>query len=72
VGVGFDTLGAGKKLVILGPNKNKVQKIIIPDSREGWVQSVATLIDSYFDSQPDPVLFFFLFLFLFLFLFSDF
>lgn len=48
VGVGFDTKGAGK-MSVLGPNKKRQKEIyIIPDTREGWVNSVEFLIDSYF------------------------
>ncbi|MBX7076953.1 MAG: hypothetical protein K1X33_06520 [Methanobacteriaceae archaeon] len=45
VGVGFDILGANK-VVIKAPNKEK-KVFIIPDSREGWVESIKLLIDSY-------------------------
>lgn len=39
VGVGFDTKGAGM-YKIYKPNEDKKQKYIIPDSREGWVESL--------------------------------
>ncbi len=44
VGVGFDTLGAGK-VIIKQPTNHKNH--IISDSREGWVESVKLLISSY-------------------------
>jgi hypothetical protein len=48
VGVGFDVKGAGQFL-IKGPNTNrKVEGYDIPDTREGWVESVRLLIESYF------------------------
>lgn len=48
VGVGFDTKGAGS-IIIKGPNENRKTEIYeIPDSREGWVESVRLLIESYF------------------------
>jgi hypothetical protein len=48
VGVGFDTKGAGT-VIIKGPNTSKpTQTFVIPDSREGWVESVKLLLDSYF------------------------
>jgi hypothetical protein len=48
VGVGFDTLGAGT-IHIKGPNENRKQEIfVIPDSREGWVESLRLLLESYF------------------------
>lgn len=45
VGVGFDTKGAGK-IAVDEPRKHKC-KYTIPDSREGWVDSVRQLIWSY-------------------------
>ena len=48
VGIGFDTKGAGK-IKIKGPDpKRGKERYQIPDSREGWVESVGRLIDSYF------------------------
>jgi len=47
VGVGFDTKGANS-LMIKGPNESrKVEQITIPDTREGWVESLRALLDSY-------------------------
>lgn len=52
VGVGFDTKGA-EQIIIKGPNNRKEDVYVIPDSREGWVESVKLLLDSYFlNSQP--------------------
>ena len=45
VGVGFDTRGAGKA-TIKAPTKEEVT-IEIPDTREGWVESVRVLMNSY-------------------------
>ena len=50
VGVGFDDKGADKDFTIYKPSSNNVE-IVIEDSREGWVQSVASLINSYL--RPD-------------------
>lgn len=47
VGVGFDTKGAGK-IIIKEPKKNKEETFVIPDSREGWVESLSLIIDAYF------------------------
>ena len=48
VGVGFDTKGAGQ-LDVKGPNNNRaIETFIIPDTREGWIESVKLLIESYF------------------------
>lgn len=53
VGVGFDANGAGS-VVIKGINKNRpVEKYIIPDSREGWVESVRLILEAYFHGTGD-------------------
>lgn len=46
VGVGFDVLGAGK-LTIHEPGE-KIETFVVPDTREGWVESVHLLLESYF------------------------
>ena len=46
VGVGFDVLGAGK-LTIHAPDE-RTETFVIPDTREGWVDSVHLLLTSYF------------------------
>lgn len=51
VGVGFDDKGADKDFVIYAPKTEVVTTIIVPDTREGWVDSVTTLINSYL--RPD-------------------
>jgi len=45
VGIGFDTKGAGR--VTIKKPKDKVEFYEIPDSREGWVESVYLRINSY-------------------------
>jgi adenosylcobalamin-dependent ribonucleoside-triphosphate reductase len=48
VGVGFDTKGAGE-IMIKGVNRDKSKEIYqIPDTREGWVESLRLLLESYF------------------------
>ena len=49
VGVGFDDKGADKDFTIYAPTEGDVY--VIPDTREGWVESVAALINSYL--RPD-------------------
>lgn len=49
VGVGFDDKGADKDFVIYKPKEEKTY--VIPDTREGWVESVAMQINSYL--KPD-------------------
>lgn len=52
VGVGFDTKGAGAKLKGPATYLGK-RKFTVPDSREGWVESLRVLIESYLKgSQP--------------------
>ena len=53
VGVGFDTKGA-EKILVKGPTtKRAPETFVIPDTREGWVESVGALIDSYFHGSSD-------------------
>jgi adenosylcobalamin-dependent ribonucleoside-triphosphate reductase len=50
VGVGFDDKGADKDFTIYEPQPD-TEPITIPDTREGWVESVATLINAFL--KPD-------------------
>jgi len=50
VGVGFDDKGADKEFTIYEPREPETLTVI-PDTREGWVESVATVINSYL--RPD-------------------
>jgi ribonucleoside-triphosphate reductase len=53
VGVGFDTKGAGE-ILVKGVDKNRDEQVYqIPDTREGWVESVRLLLESYFHSTPE-------------------
>ena len=53
VGVGFDTKGAGEVMIKL-PNPNKgIVEYVIPDTREGWVESLKLLLDSYFHGTEE-------------------
>jgi len=45
VGVGFDTIGQDKEMPIYGPTE-PVVVYEIPDTREGWVESVRLLLNS--------------------------
>jgi len=52
VGVGFDQKGADKGFTIYQP-KDECKTAVIPDTREGWVESVVEVINSYLKSdQP--------------------
>jgi len=52
VGVGFDTLGAGT--VIIKEPEYTGDTLIIDDSREGWVNSVHSLLDGFFLGHKVP------------------
>jgi adenosylcobalamin-dependent ribonucleoside-triphosphate reductase len=49
VGVGFDDKGADKDFTIYEPQQGETY--VIPDTREGWVESTATLINAFL--KPD-------------------
>jgi adenosylcobalamin-dependent ribonucleoside-triphosphate reductase len=52
VGVGFDVKGAGE-ILIKGVNRDRNEEIyMIPDTREGWVDSLRLLLESYFHGMP--------------------
>ncbi len=51
VGVGFDNKGADKSFTIYAPGEETVHQV--QDSREGWVESVVLLINSYL--KPNQV-----------------
>jgi ribonucleoside-triphosphate reductase len=46
VGVGFDTKGADKEFQIYSPSGEEAV-IVVADTREGWVESTAILLNSY-------------------------
>lgn len=48
VGVGFSTSWRG---TAIAPNKEDFEVFVIPDSREGWVESLIKLMSSYIDSK---------------------
>ena len=53
VGVGFDTKGAGEVMIKL-PNPNRgIEEYVIPDTREGWVESLKLLLESYFHASAE-------------------
>jgi ribonucleoside-triphosphate reductase len=54
IGVGFDDKGADKGFKIYAPGYNgQSETYVIPDSREGWVESVRVLLESYW-TQNKP------------------
>ena len=53
VGVGFDCKGAGE-IIVKGLNKAKKEELFeIPDTREGWVESLKLLLESYFHGAAE-------------------
>ena len=56
VGVGFDVLGAEKDIEILKPKADEAT-FIIPDTREGWVESTRVLINSFLTPNKSTQLF---------------
>jgi len=51
VGVGFDCKGAGE-IVVKGVDSSRDEQVYeIPDTREGWVESLKLLLESYFHGQ---------------------
>ena len=53
VGIGFDTKGAGKVASYIPEGDPEV--ITVEDSREGWVELISCLIDSYLEEGSAPV-----------------
>ena len=56
IGVGFDTLGQDKKMSIYAPTEPELT-YEIPDTREGWVESVRMLINSFLRQNQSIQLF---------------
>jgi ribonucleoside-triphosphate reductase len=52
VGVGFDDKGADKEFTIYEP-KSECTTVVIPDTREGWVDSVSMIINSYLKADQN-------------------
>jgi ribonucleoside-triphosphate reductase len=55
VGVGFDDKGADKDFTIYSPQEGDTY--VIPDTREGWVESVAALINAYLRADTKAPIF---------------
>lgn len=56
VGVGFDDKGADKDFPIYEPG-NRPRTFVIPDTREGWFDSVGVLLESYLMPDKPAVVF---------------
>jgi hypothetical protein len=57
VGVGFDDKGADKEFTIYEPKQDSSYTYQIPDTREGWVESVSLLINSFLKTDQPNVSF---------------
>jgi hypothetical protein len=54
VGVGFDDKGADKDFAIYSPQGDET--FVVPDTREGWVESLSLIINAYLKpDQKNPV-----------------
>ncbi|MBY9020164.1 MAG: ribonucleoside-triphosphate reductase, adenosylcobalamin-dependent [Candidatus Lokiarchaeota archaeon] len=53
VGVGFDTKGAGK--ITIKKPQEATTDINIPDSREGWVEALRSVLEAYFLGKQLPI-----------------
>jgi ribonucleoside-triphosphate reductase len=53
VGAGYDTDGAGK--ILVRTPQGDPELITVEDTREGWVEAISCLIDSYFEEGSCPV-----------------
>ena len=54
VGVGFDNKGAEKDFTIYEPTKQVIVETI-EDSREGWVSSLVSVLNSYLKPDQNPI-----------------
>jgi ribonucleoside-triphosphate reductase len=55
VGIGFDTKLSECGIIINGVDKENKKNIIIEDSREGWVDSLAILLKAYLAGDRQPL-----------------
>ena len=57
VGIGTDTRGADKEFVIHDPSENVLgpEIYVVPDTREGWVESLRRKLNSYLIAGRRPV-----------------
>jgi ribonucleotide reductase alpha subunit len=53
VGVGYDTDGAGK--IAVHKPTGEPELIVVDDNREGWVELISCLIDSYLEEGSNPI-----------------
>ena len=56
IGVGFDTKGADKNFEVHQPTEELVT-FVVPDDREGWVESIGVAINQFLKPNSQPVVF---------------
>ena len=56
IGVGFDTLGQDKDMEIFNPSSEE-NVYVVPDTREGWVESLRLILNSYLRQNQMSVIF---------------
>lgn len=56
IGVGFDTNGADKSFIIHQPTGDPVI-FVVPDDREGWVDSIGAALNQFLKPNSAPVVF---------------
>jgi ribonucleotide reductase alpha subunit len=56
IGVGFDTLGQDKDMEIFNPSSEE-NVYVVPDTREGWVESLRLILNSYLRQNQMSVTF---------------
>lgn len=56
VGVGYDTRGTEKEFVLQQPS-NTVETFVVPDSREGWVESLKLCLESFLIPNKKTIVF---------------
>jgi len=57
IGVGFDTKGKDRGFTVYGPKRDFAGEYRIPDTREGWVDSMAILLNSYLKPDQPTIVF---------------
>src|SRR3990167_9443110 len=55
IGVGYDLKGADRIKIKTPSNTVGELTFVIPDSREGWVESLKLLLSGYFNGTPIPI-----------------
>ncbi len=54
IGVGFDSEGAKKDIKVHEPKRSE-EVFVVPDTREGWVETMAIVVDAWLNGGSIPV-----------------